>query len=222
MTDFYAGAYWGPRSEPLDVCAHRIADFATRIASVHADLGTWYEREGPGSPARRVSSVGSSIKNVLLAGRSRRDTDASAMNALGYRIALWNGREPGAGLSIRCGAVDPNVTNSCILQLPTDATQDHDLLRIEGARGIVRAQVEAWEPDWATWTSDRWRRLQGASGDPVVGLVTYLGPRYRVNVDALPPQITTESLHVGSLISAGGLREVSEGVLLAIARAIQR
>jgi hypothetical protein len=40
--EFYAGAYWGSRQEPLEECTHRLLKFLTEIAKVDPVFARWY------------------------------------------------------------------------------------------------------------------------------------------------------------------------------------
>jgi hypothetical protein len=62
--------------------------------------------------------------------------------------------------------------------------------------------VAAWEPDWATLTTDEWRDMQKpAPNQAVIGCVTYVSNVSAVG--ALPPGVGCQTLKEG-----GGLLSV--------------
>ncbi len=204
----YVGAYWSARAESVEACAARAVVGFERLASVDELLGSWRLKGARRAAARlpfdtRVESV----MQALAAGRNRRDDDGSVIDALGFSLGVWNGdgADP-VGLSIRCGisATTPALSNSVVVTLPEQSTRSAGLYGRPGAGQIVAALVEAWEPDWATVTSNSLREAQAVGGGrPVLGFVTYLSAS-RGEVPTVSAPFHVERLAAGSLISVDG------------------
>ncbi len=116
---------------------------------------------------------------------NRRDVDSSVVEELGFSVGLWNGDLKAAiGLSVSCGGwvSVPGVMNAFNLDLPTPGEgSGGQLYERDTALAIMRAVVEAWDPDWATLTS---YGLAGAVDagprKPIVGWITFLADRREV------------------------------------------
>ncbi len=201
----YVGAYWPARVESAEACAARAVVGFERLASVDELLRSWRLKGARRSAAllpfdTRVESV----LQALTAGRNRRDDAGSVIDALGYSLGVWNGdgADP-VGLSIRCGisATTPGLSNSVVVTLPAKSARSAGLYNRQGAALIVAALVEAWEPDWATVTSNSLREAQAVvSGRPVLGLLTYVSAG-RGEMPPVPAPFSVEQVAAGSLIS---------------------
>jgi hypothetical protein len=90
---FYAGAYWGHRAESVDACADRLAHFLTGLAQASPVLGSWFKAASSRKAAlkRPVEPSAAALRELLLAGRARRDDqDRSVMSELVSPAALPN------------------------------------------------------------------------------------------------------------------------------------
>ncbi len=92
------------------------------------------------------------------------------------------------------------VLNSLVLDFPPPESEALRLYEPGVAEAIFEAVVEAWEPDWATWTSDALRNAQGAAPrEPVVGWMTYLTTPVGTDL----PSVPSRSLRSGTVIRIG-------------------
>ena len=176
--NFFLGAYWGPRREPLHGAAVRVSRLAESLAAAHDDFGTWCRkgrsRDSALSPVALADT--SAAAEALAAGQNRRDIGGDVLDELGYRLSVWNGRSPAVELSLTCGAyVDRPTANNVLLKFPPmdDADPAYGTaLQID----VMRSVIEAFEPDWATFTTHALRTAQGARpGELTVGWLTYVG-----------------------------------------------
>jgi len=206
ITDaFYAGAYWGARSEPLQSCSERLAQFLGDLARVHPLLGTWYLKGGSRTDALKhsIQPQAGPLASVLTVGRKRRD-DRSVIDELGFTVGLWNGSDISVGLMVTCGASSQRVSNAVVLNFPKAVGAAADLYSLEVADGVLRALVKSWEPMWATWTSNSLRRAQDApSRTPVVGWLTYLAGERSAEVTRLTVDVSARPLANGTLLTIG-------------------
>ena len=174
---FYLGAYWGARQESLDACAARLAALAKSLAGLHEDLSTWYRKgESAETATAPVDLTGPDAATLLAGGQQRKDIGGEVMAELGFRAAVWNGRPRPVELSVTCGAYPGNrpTANVVLLKFPATDTAP-DLYDPAIAGGALRAVVDAFAPDWATFTTHALRNAQGAKpGDLTVGWLTYL------------------------------------------------
>jgi len=212
---FYVGAYWGPRGEPAGECARRLSGLLSELGAVDSLMASWFETGGSRKAALALSVDESAegLQELLLAGRARRDdAGRSVMSELGYSASIWNGQKIQVGISVRCGlsaAVPGLAGNSLLIRLPAAGSDALALYGREPALAIMRAVVTSWQPEWATWTSHRLRKAQGAQpGEVVVGWSTYVADRIGVRADRLPANVTAEPLGIGVLLTAEGDADV--------------
>lgn len=221
---FYLGAYWGPRRESAAARARRLADCFARLGACSELLGSWREKVDRKEQASHtaVSSESEALRELMLAGVNRRDADGSPIDELGFSVGLWNGdREAAIGLSISCGgwASTPGVMNAFVLDLPPRLPgPTAQLYELDTALAIMRAVVEAWEPDWATLTSyELAAALDPAPREPSVGWVTFLSDRRALPGDVPVPFCERLSSKGVLLVAAdrvgdvdvSGLREIA-------------
>jgi hypothetical protein len=174
----YVGAFWGDRKETASECAERLSSCLLALSEIDPLLGSWRHRGRSKSSAQRpVDLCSQELTELMKKGQNRRDTDGSVMERLGFTFGIWNGQEPGIGLRGSVGASHgiPGLMNRVIVDLPTIDSEVERLYHSEVALRILSAVVEAWEPDWATWTSHSLRDAQkGELRVPVIGWMTYL------------------------------------------------
>lgn len=205
---FYLGAYWGPRRESAEACAEHLADCIARLGACSELFERWYEKTDRKAAAKR-SSVPldpGALRELILLGANRCDADGSPIEELGFSVGLWNGdREAPIGLSVNCGGwtSTPGVLNAFVLDLPPllpgPAAQ---LYGLDAARAIMRATVEAWEPDWATLTSyELAAALDPAPREPSVGWITFFSDRRALPED-LPVALGERMPGRGTLLIA--------------------
>jgi len=150
MSDLYIGAYWGPRQESADQCAERLKASFSELAATSDVFASWYEKGRSRRDALKHPVQPDDLLTLVESGCSKRDSDKSVIEDLGFRVGVWNGEseERSASLSVRCGAhsQNPNLGNSVVLSLPEVLG---DLAEKERALKALMAVVRAWEPDWA-------------------------------------------------------------------------
>lgn len=220
---FYVGGYWGNRRESVDVCADRLEAFLRQLADAHPLLGSWLLTgdDSTSAKAHPFESTSESLRELLLAGRPRRDSDGSVMEDLGFLASLWNGHDTAAvGLMVRCGASPATATvgNAVVLDLPEAEGAALGLYSQDTARLVMNAVVSCWEPAWTTWTSDRLRRAQHAKPrEIVVGWKTYLASPQPLPIERLPANVATDAIGEGILLTIGSdPNAVSEAAVIAV------
>jgi hypothetical protein len=150
-----------------------------------------------------VELDGVSLDRLLLQGLNRRDAGGEVIEELGFSFGLWNRNRPAVGLGGTVGACPSfaGVLNSIVLDVPPP--DDEAAARL----------VEAWMPDWATWTSPSLRNVQGAAArEPVIGWMTYLASPLTVEL----PNVERRSLLNGTVIEVSSqVSGLSEAAVLA-------
>lgn len=178
MESSYIGAYWGSRREAAQQCGERLARCIAALAGVDPVLGSWFRRGARKAAARTPVDVDAMALGELLEhGRNRRDFGGEILEELGFTVGLWNRARPAVGLSATVGtySTSPGILNSFVLELPPLADGSSCLYQPKAAGVIFEAIVQAWNPEWATWTTHGWREAQAAAPrEPVVGWLTYL------------------------------------------------
>jgi len=219
---FYVGAYWPARRESIEACAARAMTCLEGIAGVDDLLASWCLKAPRRAAARRALGVDlDSVTAALAAGRNRRDDDGSVLDELGYSLAVWNGDDDDpVALSMRCGISGTyGPSNAVLLNLPARSDRAAALHELASATSMLRTLVEAWEPDWATVTTNALREAQRPQpGQPVLGWLTYLSPE-RGPVPALPAPSSVEPVKGGgSIVGIATASTVDGGLLGTIAR----
>jgi len=145
-----------------------------------------------------------SLARALANGVLRNDTDASAIEDLGFGCGLWNGCEEAAvHVSLRFGAhADVPVPNYLVVRLPNIGSASKRLFNREKLRQIIETIAELVDPDRARASSYEmdtavYSQLPYASHR--VGWLTYVSDRYG-SLPALPPECLGE--HIGRLGNA--------------------
>src|SRR5262249_1770863 len=152
-------------------------------------LATWYLR-GMSSAARQpVSRDHEALVALIGTGRHRADGSKKLMDDLGFTIGAWNGnKELPAAWDASCGGCTAfaGIMNSFVLDL---AERDQDIRSAllydpQVSRAMLQTIIDAWDPDWAVFTSHALRDLRDLPPRaPHVGWLTYLSsPR------AVPPE----------------------------------
>lgn len=203
MEPFYLGAYWGSRKESSLRCGQRMAGCIARLSKIDEALGSWFRRGVSKAAAKTpVELDAESLGKLLAQGVNRRDVGGDAIEELGFSIGLWNRARPAVGLSATVGAHPSfqGVLNSFVLDFPPPEAEALRIYEPSLAEAIFNAVVEAWEPDWATWTTHALRNAQGAAArEPVAGWMTYL----KAPVPVALPGATSRPLLGGTVITIG-------------------
>lgn len=215
MSYYYAGAYWGARKESSGECAARLSHCLVDLAAVDSTFSGWHKK-GAIKAAALAQPVDTASLDVLLellnSGRNRRDIGNDVIEDLGFSAALWNRADNPTAFNVKCGAYadSPSVKNAFVLQLPEFSGASEAVGARSSARAVVEALTEAWDPDWATWTSDVWRSRQKVDVvNPVFGLVTYVA---RKSVREVPvPGVHVEPFLNGTLFIFDAERDEVNG-----------
>ncbi|GGK79096.1 hypothetical protein GCM10011509_29540 [Ornithinimicrobium pekingense] len=216
----YVGAYWGARAESASACAARLAPCLETLGQAHPALASWCHKGRSRAGARRPVDVDLELLTALVErGRARKGVGDGTIDELGFTGGMWNGRTPSVGLTFHCGATFMPIGNNVVLQL-SDGGDGDSLVEPAAARAVLDGLVNAWEPDWVTWTTDEWRGVQGAGpGRPVVGWLTYLRG---VPARAIPEELASVAMPDGVLVSAAPtFSEVTGERVLAVRCALE-
>lgn len=179
MGTSYIGAYWGSRPESALEGAERLAKCMASLAGIDDALSSWFTKGSSRASARTpVASDPSSLMALLERGRNRADVGGAVIVELGFSVNLWNRSRPEIGLSGLVGAYPsvPGILNNLVLSFPPSEQSDAaSLYKQATGEAVMEAIVDAWEPEWATWTTHGIREAQAAAPrEPVIGWFTYL------------------------------------------------
>lgn len=170
------------------------------------------------------------VTHALLRARSRQHERCLELRSivgtydeLGFSVGLWNGdRALPIGLSVTCGSwtAAPGVMNSVVLDLPVlEPGEAERLYELDTALCLMRAMVEAWQPDWATLTSyELADALDAGPREPAVGWITFLGDGRPVPSGV--PARREELLGGTLLVSADRVEDVGVATAKALAEAL--
>jgi hypothetical protein len=214
-------AYWRPRKASINECALHVAKCLHRIATCdEAFSQTWLECGNSLNEAitNKVDPTLESLQTLLAKGRSRRDSDKSIIEELGFSLGrLWNGwnKEAAVHISFTCGAYpDPKVlpfANNCLIELPYGGPVAERILQVDKLRCVMAAVVASWDPDVAAVSSYQMRAAvypQTHRG-PWVGWLTYLSDRHS-SLPKLPDDYEVTRIEgLGSLIVIKGIDRIT-------------
>jgi hypothetical protein len=204
---YYAGAYWGARKEPAEVCAQRMEVLLAALAQVDPSFTRWFQqsRSLKESLKRPLELNRASLQRWIARGAMRSD-GGQVMESLGYSVAAWNGvsdEYDDTGFQTSCGSSSAAVGNSHVFSLPSRGPNADRVLTAPVLTGLVRSMAIAWDPDWGVAMSDQLRdrmKPRRPPGAPYVGWVTYLAP-HRGTVPPLPAPVHIEPVEgKGTLI----------------------
>jgi hypothetical protein len=185
MSDFYLGAYWGPRQESIGQCADRLQACLERLRDCDEVFSQWYEKGKSRKDALKKPmdfQAKASLVRILDAGRHRRDLDRSVMDDLGFHVGLWNGGSDSrsASISVSCGSYcdNPNLRNAVVINLPEDFGGLADKDRCVQ---VLKCVAETWEPDWAGVISETSRNARPFN--PAMPFVDWIFYINRIGID---------------------------------------
>ncbi|NVJ22940.1 immunity 52 family protein [Myxococcus sp. AM011] len=203
LETYYAGAYWGPRRESPEQCAHRTATFLNLLASCDPSLTHWYKftrsrkdaLKYPLMPPDEATLAENFRKGVNREGKGR------VFIELGLSFWLHNGggKDDSATINITSGSYAEGNSNVCVLSLPTLGRSENAdrIITVPVLTSVLRCMALAWEPDWAIAMSDAYQATEnerdGQAHDRP-GWITYFA-RHRGTVPPLPAPVRIE--HVG-------------------------
>jgi hypothetical protein len=178
---YYLGVYWGARDEPCQVCAERVHRTLRDFAAVSPQLSRWF-RLGPSrneALQREISLDSDSIRSLLAKRRSWSNKDIKPRNGLGFSLSLWNGAaldNQAVSISFGCGMFAKNVVNAVTLSLPTEQSEQNEMVHFKFMRSIILILVKHFSPDWGVVNSHSLcRSMLGLRENmPQVGWITYL------------------------------------------------
>lgn len=196
------GAYWPPRREPIESCAKRIATFLGSIQRIDPLLNIWFP--GPSNKERRHDEIPITVEVIA---------DELATSArvpdfqpdLGFRISLWNGKDPGEGVIMSCKCSSylqhPPLNNLCLLKFFLTEDAKRRLIRPDVLRQILQTLVTCFDADWGAVSTSR-SSIEGPALAPRVGWLTFLSEE-RGPIPRLPaPFEVTEVKGLGSVVAA--------------------
>ncbi|WP_240357144.1 immunity 52 family protein [Myxococcus eversor] len=201
---YYAGAYWGPRRESPEQCAHRTATFLNHLAPCDPFLAHWYKPTRSRKEARNkypLMPPDLPTLTELFRKGVNREGKGPVIEELGF--SFWFGNGGGnydrAGLRIHSGSYGEGNSNACVLSLPSlGRSKNADrIITASVLTSVVRCMALAWEPDWAIAMSHAYRATEderdGQANDRP-GWISYFA-RHRGTVPPLPAPVRIE--HVG-------------------------
>jgi hypothetical protein len=205
-TEFFMGAYWGPRRESTGRCASRLDAMLSPFAACDPLMSTWFETTKARSfkqALTRPLEVGSPsrLAEVFNRGRAARDSDGSVMDDAGGVVGLWNGGDAGnkATINVICGAYSQWLGNAAGIELPQALCQP---IHVATVARLLAAVAEAWEPDRAVVMSHGATKARAFSAKaPFVDWMLYLSDRLYPQITTLTPPATAQrAAGVGSII----------------------
>jgi hypothetical protein len=189
VENYYIGAYWSGRPEPLESYARRASVFLRQLAALDPTLIPWFEQAS--SPAAALRSQFSPDTQTLLGLFNKQKYRRGAGDV---SFAAWNGEsEASSVVSFSCGSPSPFVVDRCILTPPLKGQAAERLISASMMAQVLRAMALAWEPEWSVATSDAHRDMVSDEAAPgtFVGWVMYFA-NSRGALPPLPSPVRTE------------------------------
>jgi hypothetical protein len=198
VENYYVGAYWPERPEPLEEYARRASVFMRHLAALDPTLVRWFEQASSREAALRSQFTTDTETLLGLFNKQKYRRDEGDVS-----FAAWNGEsESSSVVSFSCGSPSPYVVDCCILTPPMRGPVAERLLSASMVAQVLRAMALAWEPEWSVATSEVHRDM--VSEDAAVG--TFVGwgmyfSRERGSVPPLPAPVRIEPVEdLGTLV----------------------
>lgn len=202
MDTFYLGCYWKDRKEDTAACTERIVQCLNGLATCQQGFAEVFLVPRTYKSAYRIPVDFETLKPLLEKGRNREDVPPrKIIEKLGYSISFVSGddyrnRDTQWGMRTMCGAYPktPGLSNYCVLSLPKKGEALETLLQPEKLRCLLRAMIDAWEPDWAIVQGSKLRDyVRQSAGIPAqspqnafLGWMAYFASRVGKVPDGLP------------------------------------
>lgn len=140
-------AYWGARTEPVEVCAEKINRLLVGLKGISSQLALWRTA----GKQKIVLDAGDieKIRLLLLKGRNYTDIDRKVIPELGYSFSVCNGnRGATAQISSICGAASKmqRLCNNCLIDINLAIAKTLD---VEGLIEILENLIKVFNPDEA-------------------------------------------------------------------------
>ena len=126
----FVGVYWGARQDSLECCAKRLKAHFISLSHASDKLSQWMNLGR--SSKRNYINIGldDEIVALLKRGENKGEFDKKAIPELGYRVALWNGRENSfsAQTMVKCGlqAKVAGLSNAASVSISFDEWRSGD------------------------------------------------------------------------------------------------
>ena len=207
--------YWWERPEDAHAIAQRVDGLLLSLASIDPELSLW-DMMPTGKSREMIPFDVETFEKVKLGreGRSRTDDDGSVMEEFGYHAWLSTPSTPCSDdteysqIRIYAGAYGLKMhPNSCEVHLHNGRRFDA-LRTVDKQCAIIRALVEAWNPDYGLATSIDFQlerqpqRRARPDRMPEAGWLTYLPARRGPIPPLAPPAWTVPLGTLGSIVVA--------------------
>jgi hypothetical protein len=215
MDTYFIGCRWRDRKEDADACTNRIVRCLKGLAACDAEFEPVYVVPRSHTLPYRIPVDFETLKPLVEEGRNREDVPPRRIiEKLGYSVSFVSGadyrkRQEQWSLRIMCGAYPqvPAMANHCNLSLPQKGEALKTLLLHSKTACLVRAMIDAWDPDWATVEgSDFSDYVRESAGVPkrspkgiFPGWMTYFATRFGKIPEDLPVHSRIE-LEQGTLL----------------------
>ena len=164
----FLGAYWSARQESESEAVGRVSSFLTWLVRFEPELATWYGLGKSRKDALRRPLLAFDSASVLpRMRRNRSDVDHSVIEALGWSLSLWNGRD--VSFSCCVGLYSPRLGNCVLVNFGSRAKYPTQ----EQQKAIVEAMIELFDPDHAVATSHKVLDAAGAKRPWEAGSLIY-------------------------------------------------
>jgi hypothetical protein len=185
-------ARWSGRGEAPEVVADRLSRFLRGIAHVHPSFSVWY-RAGTST---RVRLDAASLDAAL----HRHEAGSTTGGAVGLGLTTAT-RTP---TELRCWAATPGAAGDArsIVSVEVRAAVAEELAP-DALDEVLRAMVEAWDPEWGScWSTALGEAQLAVPGSVVVGRATYLSTD--PSVIGVMDGVRVEPFGGGTLVTHGG------------------
>jgi hypothetical protein len=170
-------------------CLQALAKCDEMFEDIHAVPNSY-------KPPYRITPDFDTIKDIVEAGCHREDFPPyKVIEKLGFRSSFVSGsrkQDEQWVISSTCGlyAATDGLLNNVVLKIPKTGTNRERLLQYDKAVCLMKAMIQIWDPDWASFQSHQFRLLLSESakipGEALVGWMTYVATRCGEAPEDLP------------------------------------
>jgi hypothetical protein len=172
---FYIGAYWGSRAQTLLEVKNKVIQTLKRLANEDKQFADWYEggMSRKEALAKHIIINDSTIERLCLEQVRKGELNSDGFSKMGFLFGLWTGHEDNeaSGISFSVGTASKWLTNSCVINIPSQGSAHENMIQREKAMSIINILVEIWNPDYAVMTSHNLNDQLGIGNK--IGWITY-------------------------------------------------
>lgn len=189
METSYAGSYWLGPPESAEACARRAERFFQLLGRCDPSWARWWEPASSSETARTHPFHTDALSFLRL-------FEVQGMRgeeAFSFHLEAGDTPQEASVVEGTCGSPFRPLASRCVLRLDAEGLTGERAVTAPRMAAVLRAMVQAWDPEWAVATSEAPPAGMTERAEPgtFVGWVMYFS-RLRGTVPLLPAPVHIE------------------------------